>query len=170
MKVLVTVASKHGSTREIAEAVAGQLRNAQIEVDLRDVSKVQVVEEYGAVILGSAVYAGSWLPEAKKFAERHHGELTKRPVWLFSSGPLGAPDPQPQDDQAKFAAPLGEVPVRDHRVFVGKLNPAELGFTERVMVKVVKAPYGDFRDWEEIRGWARQVAADIHSEFASAAP
>src|SRR5688500_13129693 len=170
MKVLVTAASRHGSTREIAEAVAGQLRNADIEVDLRDVSKVRDLEGYDAVILGSAVYAGSWLPEAKQFAEEHRGELAKRPVWLFSSGPLGAPDAQTKEDPAKFAAPLGEVPVRDHRLFVGKLNPAELGFAERVVVKVVKAPYGDFRDWEAIRGWASQIAGDIHSELASAAP
>jgi menaquinone-dependent protoporphyrinogen oxidase len=163
MKVLIAVASKHGSTREIAEAITEELRNSSLDADLRDVLEVSEITHYDAVILGSAIYAGSWLSEAKHFAEQHNVDLLKVPVWLFSSGPLGSENPRPHDDPNKLASPMGKVQARDHRVFVGQLNPAELGFGERLLAKAVGAPAGDFRDWDEIRGWARGVATELHS-------
>jgi menaquinone-dependent protoporphyrinogen oxidase len=180
MKVLVAVASKHGSTREIASAIAEELRNSAIDADIEEVSEVSSIRGYDAIILGSAVYMGSWLPEARSFPEHHRVALSKLPVWLFSSGPLGAEDPQPHDDPMKLipsvlAAPISGVEVRDHRVFVGKLDQAGLGFGERIAVKMVRAalgdyraPYGDFRDWDDIRGWAREIATELHSMSAIA--
>jgi menaquinone-dependent protoporphyrinogen oxidase len=170
MKVLVTAASKHGSTMQIAAAIADELRKAHLDVDLREVGKVKGVEGYDAVVFGSAVYAGSWLPEAKRFAQAHRVELARNPLWIFSSGPLGAPEPQPRDDPAKYASPLGDVPIRDHRIFVGKLDSEELGFAERLIVKVVKAPDGDFRDWADIKAWAGEIAHALSQEPAEAAP
>src|SRR5689334_2159240 len=131
MKVLIAVASKHGSTREIAEAIGEELRSAGLEVDLKNVADVVQLRGYVAAVLGSAIYAGNWLPEAKAFAQRFHAELGTLPVWLFSSGPLGAPNPQPHDDPDKMAMPMKDVAVRDHRIFVGKLDPSELGLAER---------------------------------------
>lgn len=161
MKVLVAFASKHGSTQEIASTIAEELRNAKLDTVLLDVSEVKGLEGYGAVILGSAIYAGNWLPDAKGFAGRHREPLSRLPVWLFSSGPLGLEDPKPHDDPAKLITGMGDVPVRAHKVFVGKLDPTELGLGERLLVKVVGAPAGDFRDWGEIRGWAKQVAEEL---------
>src|SRR5947209_19655027 len=100
MKVLIAVASKHGSTREIAEAIAEELRQAASTVDLHEVEMVDTLIGYDAVILGSAIYAGNWLPEARHFAEQHPVLLAQVPLRVFSSGPLGAPDPQPHDDPA----------------------------------------------------------------------
>lgn len=174
MKVLVTVASKHGSTREIGEAIVEELRNSAIDADLRDVSEVSSIRGYDAIILGSAIYMGNWLPEARSFPEHHRVALSKLPVWLFSSGPLGAEDPQPHDDPAKLTSPIGKVEVREHRVFVGKLDKEGLGFGERIAVKMVRAalgdyhaPYGDFRDWDAIRGWARGIAEELLSAVGS---
>lgn len=170
MKILVVVASKHGSTREIAEAIAEEMRAEKLTVDMRNLQETAEVGDitgYDAVVLGSAIYAGSWLPEAKQFAEEHQAELSKLPVWLFSSGPLGAGDPQPHDDPDRLTAPMGEVKARDHRVFVGKLDPAKLGLGEWLMAKMVKAPVGDFRDWEQVRGWARSVAKELRSAVAA---
>ena len=161
MSVLVAVASKHGSTHAIAEAVAEELRAANLDVDLRETGEVDDLAGYDAVVFGSAIYAGHWLPEAKQFAERHHAELSRLPVWLFSSGPLGAPDPQPHDDPDKLAAPMGDVAVRDHQVFAGKLASADLSFSERLIVKMVRAPYGDFRDWDAVRAWAREIGVAL---------
>jgi menaquinone-dependent protoporphyrinogen oxidase len=163
MRVLVAVASKHGSTREIAEAIAEELHDKSIWAVLQDASEVKEIISYDAVILGSAIYAGNWLPEAKHFAARFQLELANVPVWLFSSGPLGADNPKPNDDPQKLAAPLGNVKVRDHRVFVGKLELDNLGVGDRLIAKVFKAPTGDFRDWEEIRGWAREIAAELRA-------
>ncbi|HEU5015051.1 MAG TPA: flavodoxin domain-containing protein [Roseiflexaceae bacterium] len=163
MTILVAVASKHGSTRAIAESIAEQLRSANLPVDLRAAGEVNDLSGYDAVILGSAVYAGSWLPEARKFAARFHAKLAQVPVWVFSSGPVGADNPQPRDDPQQLAAPLGMVPVRDHRVFAGKLELDDLGFGERLIAKVVSAPEGDFRDWDAISRWAREIATALQA-------
>lgn len=166
MKVLIAVASKHGSTREIAQAIAEELRNASVDVDLKDINQVMGTAGYDAVILGSAIYAGNWLPDAKQFAQQHNVALTTVPVWVFSSGPLGGEDPQPHNDPAVLAAPLGEVKPQDHHIFTGKLDPETLGFAERLITKVIQPPEGDFRNWEEIRGWARQIAAELPAATA----
>jgi len=163
MKVLVTAASRHGSTREIADAIAEELRRSTIDTECHDLGEITGIEGYDAVVFGSAIYMGNWLPEARSFAEEHRDEFSKVPVWVFSSGPIGAQNPQPQNNPNVLATTFGDVEVRDHRVFVGKIDPDELGLAERVVVKMVKAPEGDFRDWDDIRGWAKQIAAELHS-------
>ena len=171
MRVLVTFASKHGSTHEIAEAIATALRAEDFTVDLKDAADVKAVAGYyDAVIFGSAIYAGSWLPAAKQLAEQQHAALAALPVWLFSSGPIGAENPQPHDDPALLAAPLGEINVRDHHVFVGKLDIGELGFAERLISKALRAPEGDFRNWGDVRTWARGIAAELQSQAVRPVP
>jgi menaquinone-dependent protoporphyrinogen oxidase len=162
MKVLVTFASKHGSTREIAGSIAEVFRNCGLNTDLQEVTQVADIKDYDAVVLGSAIYAGNLLPEARSFAERFRGPLSEKPLWLFSSGPLGAEDPQPHDDPQRIAATLGELPLRDHKIFVGRLDLDSLGFAERMITRVVKAPAGDFRDWESIKGWALKIATELY--------
>jgi len=169
VKVLVAVASKHGSTREIAGAIVEELQTSDIDADLRDVGEVSSIRGYDAVILGSAIYMGKWLPEAEHFPDHHRVALSKLPVWLFSSGPLEADDPQPHIEPASLTSAMGKLTPRDHRVFVGKLDAANLGFGARIAVKMIgaatgdyRAPYGDFRDWDDIRGWARDIAAELH--------
>jgi menaquinone-dependent protoporphyrinogen oxidase len=113
---------------------------------------------YDAIVLGSAIYAGTWLPEVRTFAQQQQAALAARPLWIFSSGPLGPPDAQPHDDPQRLAAPLAGIAVRDHVLFAGKLDQDHLGLGERLISKVVHAPHGDFRDWTAIRDWARGIA------------
>lgn len=164
MRILVAVASKHGSTREIAEAIAQELKSQGLDVDLQPVETVIQVSNYDAVVFGSAIYAGSWLPAAKRFAETFRTQLSKVPFWVFSSGPVGAEDPKPNDDPNMLAASLGGAKPRDHHVFVGKIDPARLGLGERLIVKAVRAPMGDFRNWDEIREWAHGIATTLLAE------
>ena len=89
MRILVITASKHGSTEEIGEAIATELRAAGAVVVERQAEEVATLEDADAEIVGSAVYAGRWLEPAKAFIHRFRAELRQRPVWLFSSGPLG---------------------------------------------------------------------------------
>ncbi|MBX3080659.1 MAG: flavodoxin domain-containing protein [Anaerolineae bacterium] len=163
MKIMVVVASKHGSTREIAEVIAAELRLQKFSVDLVEAEHVNGLAEYNAVVFGSGVYAGNWLPEAVNFANHFQKELAQIPVWLFSSGPLGREKPQPQEDPDKLAASLGDVKARDHHIFVGKLDLADLTFAERMLVKAVRAPIGDFRNWTEIRAWAHSIASELRA-------
>jgi menaquinone-dependent protoporphyrinogen oxidase len=91
MKVLVSAASKYGATREIAQPVADVLAERGCEVTVLPPQKVGAVEEFDAVVLGSAVYLGQWMKPARDLAERSAGAMASRPVWLFSSGPVGEP-------------------------------------------------------------------------------
>lgn len=161
MNVLIAVASRHGSTEEIARTVAEELRAAGLAVDERRVEAVGGIAAYDAVVLGSAVYMGKWLPEAQRFVGEHREQLTTMPVWLFSSGPLGAEHPKPEGDPTTVPALVATTHARGHHVFVGRLDPHSLRFGERLIAKVVHAPIGDFRDWDDIRTWARTIAQEL---------
>jgi len=160
MTVLVAYASKHGATEEIARRIAKQLREKGTAAEARPVGEVKTLEDPDAVVLGSAVYVGSWMKEASAFAERHKEELSRIPVWLFSSGPTGT-GPTDVGVSDKQLAALREIHPRDHRLFHGAMDPTKLGFLERKMVKAVKAPVGDFRDWGEVRSWADEIARSL---------
>jgi menaquinone-dependent protoporphyrinogen oxidase len=163
MNVLVTVASRHHSTLEIAEAISSTLIQAGIRTELRPPEEVDSLAGYDAVILGSGVYAGRWLPTARDFVDRLSMALRERPVWLFSSGPIGDP-PLPAGDPAGVAPITAAVLPREHRVFAGRLDPDELGVGEKLILKVVRAKTGDSRDWPAIEAWARQIALTLQTE------
>lgn len=161
MTVLVAYASKHGSTEGIAQAIADRLRELGEPVEVGSAEEFRDVTEYRAIVLGSAVYAGSWMKEAVEFVHRFAEALAERPVWLFSSGPLGT-DVEDEEEQPRQLGEIGGIigPI-DHRMFFGALDRSKLGFGERMMVKAVKAPEGDFRDWDEIRSWADDIAREL---------
>lgn len=168
MKILIAFASRHGSTQEIAQEIAQELRVAGHSVRVRPTDEVTDIEQYDAAIIGSAVYMGTWLPESRRFVDEHRAQLAHIPIWLFSSGPLGADDPQPTGDPAHLDTLMQATQARGHRVFVGKLDRRDLGPAERLLARVVKAPEGDFRDWDTVRDWAREIAATLPTLVASA--
>lgn len=157
----MTVASKHGSTLDIAEAIAAELKSVGFETDIRDVHAELDPRPYDAVIIGSAIYTGSWMSDATAFAEAKALLLRDRPVWLFSSGPLGDHGAEKAIDQKKIDHLVQLCGAREHRLFDGMLDPKNLRFGEKLMTKVVHAPTGDFRDWDEIRAWAREVGVTL---------
>jgi menaquinone-dependent protoporphyrinogen oxidase len=161
MKILVAVASRHGSTHEIADALARELGTAGHTVDVRAVETSPTVEGYDAAVIGSAIYMGSWLPHAVQFVDRNQAQLATMPVWLFSSGPLGLEDPEPKSEAAHLDQLMGRTGARGHRTFVGKLDKAELGYGERLIVRAVRAPTGDFRDWAAITRWAAEITEGL---------
>ena len=162
MRVLITAASKHGSTGEIAGAIAEVLGGRGLETVVTPPEKVDDVAAFDAAVLGSAVYAGRWMKPARELVERAADDLAARPVWLFSSGPIGEP-PRPEEDPVDVAEIVESTSARDHRVFAGRLERSRLGFGERAVVAALRAPDGDFRDWDEIRGWATAIADELMS-------
>jgi len=162
MRVLVIAASKHGSTTEIAEAIVETLNERGVEATLRAPEDVDRFDDADAVVLGSAVYAGHWLTSATDVVERLVQTLADRPVWLFSSGPIGDP-PKPDEDRVDVAEVMKATKARGHRVFPGKLERRRLGFAERALVLALRAPEGDFRDWDAIRSWASQIAEALQA-------
>lgn len=160
MKVLVASASRHEATSGIAAAIADALRGAGLEVDDRDLLEVHDLEPYDAVILGSAVYAGEWLPAANEFVQRFEAALRRKPIWLFSSGPIGDP-PLPTEEPKAVDRLMARLQPRGHETFAGRLEREHLGFLERSIARVMHAPFGDYRDWPAIRAWARSIALEL---------
>lgn len=162
MRILVTAATRHGASREIATIVAGILEDAGIEADVRESDDVMSLAGYDGVIMGSAVYMGRWLDAARQVVERCHGEFAGRSVWLFSCGPVGEPA-KPDGEPADIAAIRAATGAIEHRLFPGRLVKSELGFSEKVVVAGVRAQYGDYRPWDEIMTWARGIANRIRA-------
>jgi menaquinone-dependent protoporphyrinogen oxidase len=162
MNILVAVASRHGSTTEIAETIGADLRDAGHDVGVCDASKVTSIEPYDAAIIGSAVYMGRWLGEARSFVARHQSLLAAMPVWLFSSGPIGGDNSQSATAPVHLDDLIHTTHARGHRIFVGTLDKDKLSLGERLIATVVRAPSGDYRDWDEIHAWAREIATELH--------
>jgi menaquinone-dependent protoporphyrinogen oxidase len=169
MKVLLTVASRHGSTNLVADAIREELETPACRVHLSDPDLVANLVEYDAVVLGSAVYAGHWLRPAVDFARRFEAELCTMPVWLFSSGPIGEP-PIPSTPPIEALEWSNRLGARGHQVFAGRLDRQQLGFGERLAVRLVNAPDGDFRPWLEIGRWARSIRASLETAAATGSP
>ena len=158
MTVLVTTASRHGSTAEIAAEIADTLTSRGIEVVVADPQDVAEVTGYDAVILGSVVYAGHWLGPARELAGRMSAGLVDRPVWLFFSGPIGD---EPVENSAEASELMSRAAAREHQIFGGKLDKKTLGLGEKAILLAVHVPEGDHRDWAAIRRWAQQIANEL---------
>jgi menaquinone-dependent protoporphyrinogen oxidase len=186
-KVLVVYASRHGATRGIAQRIGDVLRSEGLEVVVAPADHAAGVGSADAVVVGSAVYMGSWLKDAIDFIKRNEVMLAERPLWLFSSGPLPSPsrgtglgvDPLtdalgPEDGPGSGGRKkVDEISAatypKDHRVFLGAFDPDDppMVMSERLvrMLPAVKnaLPAGDFRDWDAIEAWAHEIAATLTS-------
>ena len=167
MRVLITAASRHGATTEVAQAIAGVLSKAGFDTSVHRPEDVDSVESYDVVVLGSAIYLGRWLSAAKDFARRNAELLAARSVWLFSTGPVGAT--LPTDEPADVAAMQELTGARDHRLFGGRLDRDQLGLTEKAIVRLVGASSGDDRPWEDIEAWATGIARALGASLQAPA-
>jgi menaquinone-dependent protoporphyrinogen oxidase len=162
--VLVAYASKRGSTAEIAEFVAGVLRDSGLSVDCTPADEVRSLEPYDAVVLGSAVYAKHWRGDARHFLRHLGGELSRRPFWVFSSGPVGDPakDPNPAWlEPPRTMDRVERLGARVHVVFGGRVPAEPHGPLERAMVQNTPPEYRDRRDWDEIGAWSSGIADQL---------
>lgn len=171
-RILVAYATKYGSTAEIAEKLGDVFRQADLPADVLPADDVDDLASYSAVVLGSAVYMGRWRKEAAKFLQANEQALAERPVWLFSSGPTGEGDPVELQDGWTFPGKLQPIAdrilPRDIAVFHGAVDPQNLNFLTRWMMKNVDAPLGDFRDWEAIDAWAASIADEVREQSREA--
>lgn len=157
VRVLVSAGSRHGSTKEIAERIGDVLASSGLSVSVQEPQNVLDVSEVDVVVLGSAVYAGHWVREAKEVADMIGGENPKPLVWLFSSGPIGEPA-KPEDEPVDVSRIREMTEAREHKIFTGNIDKSRLSFGERAILMAVKAPEGDYRDWDDIENWARKIA------------
>ncbi|MGA3370755.1 MAG: flavodoxin domain-containing protein [Terracidiphilus sp.] len=171
MRVLLAYASRYGATQGIAERIAATLGQQGLEVTIEAARRAGDPAGYDAAIIGSAAYYFHWMRPAAKFVRRNSKALANRPVWLFSSGPLGnkAQDAQGRDlcevlEPKEIAEFRETVRPRNHSVFFGALEAGKLGFWHRLAYKLPAnrdnsfLPHGDFRDWAAIDAWANSIA------------
>ena len=158
-EILVAYATKSGGTKEIAEAIAARIRSASHEVTVLDAADVGSVEPYKAVVLGSALYAARWRPEAVKFLKRNASALARKPVWLFHSGPLGA-EVSAQQAPRKVRELAVRIGADQPVTFGGRLTAqTAAGFFAKRMARGAMA--GDHRDWDAIALWANHIAEQL---------
>jgi menaquinone-dependent protoporphyrinogen oxidase len=174
MHVLVAYASRHGATQGIAERIAEVLRAAGLEVEARPAASVKSLAGYDAFVIGSAAYMFHWENGAADLVRRNRAALAGKPIWLFSSGPLGTEPLDAEGRDQKVVAVPKEIPelreavnARDHQVFFGAYlqDQKPRGLAER-FVRLMPAarnamPEGDFRDWPEIEAWANEIAREL---------
>jgi menaquinone-dependent protoporphyrinogen oxidase len=177
--VCVVYASRHGATREIAERIGGAMRDEGFDAAVTPVAEARPGAPCEAYIVGSAVYIGSWLGEATEFVRRNAPILRSRPVWLFTSGPLGTDHVDAEgrsvlEDPKGVAELAAAIGARGTKVFFGAFDPTQRprSMSER-LVRMMPAsksllPAGDFRDWVAIDGWARTVAAELREPVGTA--
>jgi menaquinone-dependent protoporphyrinogen oxidase len=172
MMILVAYDSRHGATRGIAERIARGLRLAGHHAEARPVLAVGDPADYDAAVIGSACYGSRWLRDSSEFVYRHRKVLARRPVWLFSSGPLGTGPadasgrgPRSAAVPVEIAEFTRELRPRGHEVFSGALDPSRLTLAERWRRSLpgghAQLPAGDYRNWAQIDAWAACIAREL---------
>ena len=160
MKILVAYATKAGSTAEVAAEIGRVVESKSgCKVDVHPVGKLKEVDGYDAVIIGSGIRAGKWLPEATKFVEKHRDALSQIPLAFFTVClTLSEDTEENRRTVAAYLDPVREIvqPV-EVGLFAGAMDYSKLPFILWLLMKAMKTPQGDFRDWEAIRAWADSI-------------
>lgn len=163
--ILVTYASRYGSTAEIAQKIAEVIAGQGLKADISEVKEVHTLKPYRAVVLGSAVYIGKWRKDAIRFVKMFEKDLSERKVWIFSTGPTGKGDPakllEGWDMPTTLKPAVERIKPEDIAVFHGALDMNKLNSIHRYMVKKIDAPVGDYRDWEHVSQWAKKIASRL---------
>jgi menaquinone-dependent protoporphyrinogen oxidase len=189
-RALIVHASRHGASAGIAERIGEVLRSAEMEVVVAPAAKQPDPTGFDAYVVGSGVYMGSWLKEGIEYLERNVETLRTRPTWLFSSGPIPSSSKERPVDEDRYGGALGPaegpgsggrrkieglaemIGVRDHRILQGAYDPNDppKAMSERLarMMPAVKniLPEGDFREWDVIDAWAKEIAEEIGGKVA----
>ena len=161
--ILIAYASRHGSTREVAERLAAVLRGRGHCVELRAAAQTRDVSGYQAIVIGSPVYDGAWLPEASEFVRQNLDRLASVPVWLFSVGAFGDEHPVigrlMKKEPREMARFLQTIRPRDYRVFAGVIDANSWPSYGKLLLRIFGGRVGDNRDWQSIERWAAEIAA-----------
>ncbi len=167
-RVLVTYASKYGSTGGVADAIGKELCGKGLAADVALISNAGDLGLYQGVVVGSAIYRGKWMPEATAFVEKNRGILSRMPVAYFLvCMTLARPTEKTRAEALSYMNPTMEAVPEIRPVgigtFAGALDYSKLSWLNKKILKAKGTPEGDFRDWNSIRAWAREP---VYARFA----
>ena len=168
--VLVSYATRSGSTREVAEAVAAALRDGEVEVDLQPMRNVQTLNGYWLLFLGAPLYMFRWHKDARAFLSRHKEALKGLPVAVFALGPFHDEEKEWQGVREQFDKELAKFPwfaPVTRKVFGGKFDPTKLRFPMTLIPALKKMPASDIRNWDAIRAWVYDLATKFPTAYAN---
>jgi menaquinone-dependent protoporphyrinogen oxidase len=166
-RVLVTYASKYGSTGGVADAIGKELCSRDLTADVALIENARDIGSYQGVVIGSAIYMGRWMSEAADFVKENRDTLSRVPVAYFLvCMTLSQPTEKNRSEVLSYIDPiLKAVPeIRPVAIgtFAGALYYSNLSWLTRKIMKSKGAPEGDFRDWNAIRAWAKEP---VHAKF-----
>jgi len=166
--ILLAYATRAGSTREVSDTIGKSLIEHGAFVEILPVKEVTTLAPYSAVILGSAIRAGSWLPEAIKFVKQHETELEKLPlVYFLVCATMREDTPEHHNQVLAYLKPVRAIlePL-EIGLFAGKLDVTQLGFFAKLVVKAMHSDQGDWRDWQAVHDWSGKIYARIEQREA----
>ncbi|MFP4015313.1 MAG: flavodoxin domain-containing protein [Chitinispirillaceae bacterium] len=163
-KILVAYASTAGSTAEVAQSIAQTISEEEgYTAEAVNVKKVRDISDYDGIVLGSAIRMGRPLSEMNSFVKRNQQILASKKVALFAVClALMEDTPEKRKEASVYLDSLKTMvtPVAEE-VFAGKMDSGKLGFFGKMMIRMVKSPEGDYRNWEKIGAWAKEVKGNL---------
>jgi menaquinone-dependent protoporphyrinogen oxidase len=155
-KVLIAYASKHGTTREVAESIAQTLEDRGLAVEIEEAGRVRDVTRYDAVVVGGGLYMGKWHADARRLLKRHREVLAGKRLAVFGMGPDSLEESKVAESRKQLDRALATVPELEPiavTIFGGALEPESWRFP------LNRLPAFDARDWDAIRDWAGDLVA-----------
>lgn len=162
-KILIAYASKCGSTAEISQKIGEVLSTHNLRVDVKPVGEITDISEYQAVVIGSAIRFGQWLPEGISFLKTNHDALQSLPTAMYTVHMQNTDDsPESLANRELYMKAASEqITPKVEKYFTGMIEMSRLSFLERLVYKAVKAKDGDDRDWNDIETWAGSLPASL---------
>ena len=158
--ILVTYATTHGSTAEVAEAIAETLRGKDLEVEVLNVKKVRRLDSYNAVVLGIPLYMFRFHGHARNFISKHETALKSKPVAMFVLGPLHNTEKEWNDARGHLDKSMAKYPWLKPvsvELLGGKFDASNLRMPYKLLPALKQMGEGDIRDWDGIRDWAASL-------------
>lgn len=160
-RVLVAYASKYGSTGGVADAIGKELCSKDVAVDVVLIKNANNISSYQGVIIGSPIYMGKWMSEAVDFIKKNKDTLCKVPIAYFLvcmtlSQPTEKKRAEVLSYMDSILKAVPEIKPVGIGTFAGAMDYNNLSWINKKILKSKGTPEGDFRDWNDIRTWARE--------------
>ena len=162
--VLVAYASKHGTTREVAETIASTLHEHGLAVELEEAARVDDVSRYDAVVVGGGLYMGRWHADARRLLKRHRRGLAEKYLTVFAMGPDSLDESKVAESRKQLDRALASTPELNPgavAIFGGALEPRNWPFPFN------RLPAFDARNWDDIHSWADELVEKLQGVAAS---